>query len=186
MTSTAQKRTKAEREHDLDFIADLYLRQYTQVEIRDALNAERNYDLSRSQIKYDIKKIHRLWLDSTLVDFDKVKVRELTRIDRLEREYWTAWSESKEDQEINTSSHSDGRHPSEKVELKRIGQVGNPRFLDGVQWCIEQRMKIFGFYAPARVEVADWRQTLEAQGLNPGEIFDELVDKYIAVLEGGK
>lgn len=185
MTSNAPKRTKAEREHDLVFIADRYLRQYTQVEIRDALNAERNYDLSRSQIKYDIKKIHQRWLKSSLVDFGKVKVRELARIDRLEREYWTAWNESKEDQEINTTSRSNGRHPSEKAEVKRIGQVGNPRFLDGVQWCIEQRMKIFGFYAPSQVRI-DWRRQLEAQGINAGELFDELVGKYVEALEGGE
>jgi|GEM_PF-1210272 len=184
MASTAPKRTKAERELDLVFIADLYLRHRTQVEIRDELNAVRHYNISRSQIMYDINKIHKRWLQSSLVDFDKVKARELARIDRLEREYWVSWVESKEDQETSTSSRSTGRAAYEKVELKRVGQVGDPRFLAGVQWCIEQRMKIFGFYAPTQIDL-EWRREAEAVGLQASDIFEQIVSEYMAAIKGG-
>lgn len=181
--ATVKKRTKAERELDLVFIADLYLRHRTQVEMRDELNAMRRYNISRSQIMYDINAIHGRWLESSLIDFDKVKARELARIDRLEREYWVSWIESKEDQEVSTTSRSTGIRAYERAELKRVGQVGNPRFLEGVQWCIEQRMKIFGFYAPTRVDL-EWRREAEAAGLQASDIFEQIVAKYMAAIAG--
>lgn len=182
--ATVRKRTKAERELDLVFIADLYLRHRTQFEIRDELNAVRRYNISRSQIMYDINKIHGRWLESSLVNFDKVKAREMARIDRLEREYWVSWLESKEDRETSTTSQSTGIRAYERIELKRVGQVGNPRFLEGVQWCIEQRMKIFGFYAPTRVDL-EWRREAEAAGLKASDIFEQIVAEYMAAIASG-
>ena len=65
------------------------------------------------------------------------------------------------------------------------GQVGNPRFLDGLQWCSEQRLKIFGIYAPTKFEVK-WREELEHAGIDTDDIFEKTVSEYIAAIKAGE
>lgn len=60
---------------------------------------------------------------------DEVILRELNQIDKLGKTYSKAWE--------NSLSKSNG----------------DPRFLAGIQWCIEQRLKIFGGYAAVKHEV---------------------------------
>ena len=51
--------------------------------------------------------------------------------------------------------------------------VGDPRFLAGVQWCIDKRCKIMGLDAPQLVEVT-WQDELVSL-LRSGEIEPEQV-----------
>ena len=51
---------------------------------------------------------------------------------------------------------------------------------------MDRRAKLLGLDAPAKLQVADWRREMEDQGINAGEIFDELVGKYVEALEEGK
>jgi len=91
-------------------------------------------------------------MESALGNINQKKARELTKIDNLERTYWRAWRRSCEDKEIDIAEKTtDGAAPGHPVPLprtkaakRREGQSGNPAFLAGVQWCIEQRCKITG------------------------------------------
>lgn len=149
-----KRRSPAELTRDRRRIADLYLQGYLQAEIAAELR------LGQATISRDLAALHKEWLTSALLDFDQAKAQELAKIDRLEREYWTAWERSKEDAETVTERGKGTRPEGEERArpqqfertMQRKGQVGDPRFLGGVQWCIERRCKILGIDAPERYE----------------------------------
>jgi len=143
--STAPKRTTFEREKDLLGISRQYLQGITQAEIGQGLG------LSQQQISYDLKALRKRWLNSSVVNIDEAKAKELARVDHLEREYWDAWEKSKNPHKTTASKKVDG----EQIEKTIQGETGtgDPRFLAGVQWCIDKRCRIFGLDAPARTDV---------------------------------
>lgn len=143
------KRTTFQREHDLLTISRRYLAGDIQVDIAHDLG------LSQQQISYDIKALQRRWLDSAVSNIDEAKARELAKVDNLELEYWQAWKRSQEDAEtvkqkgtpVNTPD-GESKIKTADIEKTTKGQAGDPRFLQGVQWCIERRCKILGVDAP--------------------------------------
>lgn len=142
-------RDPAQIARDRRRVADLYLKGWLQSDIAIEIGA------TQATVSRDLKALRKAWLASTLIDIDKAKSRELAKIDRLEREYWDAWERSQEDKETQIDElRQEGDSPSErvKVQVKKEGQVGNPSFLDGVEWCIDKRCKIFGI-APDKHEV---------------------------------
>ena len=162
----APKRTAFQIERDRRDIADLYLQGWTQARITQHINdsEERDYQLSARMIGYDLKAIQTAWQASALVDIDAAKARELAKVDRLEREYWDAWERSCEDAETSAQTTrgkvtkyegANGvfvyERPADltKTQHKRDG---DPRFLAGVQWCIERRCKILGIDAPTKLQ----------------------------------
>jgi hypothetical protein len=133
----ANKRSKLERERDLQRISHEYLHGKTQQEMAQ------QFGVSQAQISYDLKILQKRWFKSSLENIAAVKARELAKIDALERAAWDAW------------------------EVSRKGQPeGNPTFLARVQWCIAQRCKILGIgqeclapAAPPQINVAFQRIT---------------------------
>jgi hypothetical protein len=71
-----------------------------------------------------------------------------------------------------------------KAVKKSVGQVGNHKFLQGVQWCIEQRVRIFGLHAPKQIDV-NWRAEAQAQGIDADTIYEHAVDAYVEALTAG-
>jgi len=126
----------------------MYLRGALQSDIADELG------VNQSTVSRDLKALHDAWQQSALADIDQAKGRELARIDELERTYWTAWERSLQDAETETQKAvtvADGKRY--EAATQRKAQMGDPRFLSGVQWCIEQRCKVIGLYAPTKQEV---------------------------------
>ena len=145
IVSTAPKRTKFEREKDLLAISSLYLQGITQAEIGQRIG------VSQQQISYDLKVLRKRWLQSSIVNIDEAKARELARVDHLEREYWEAWEKSKNPVKTIASKKVDGQQ-TEKTIQGETG-TGDPRYLSGVQWCINKRCEIVGLDAPSRTDV---------------------------------
>ena len=141
---SAPKRTDFEREAQLVEIKDAYLRGDTQMSIAERLG------LSQSQISRDLAKIQRRWRESSLVDINEAKQRELERIDVLEREYWQAWENSKGEQQRSTASKMGDVN---RAQIVKYESSGDPRFLAGVQWCVEQRCKILGLLAAVKQDI---------------------------------
>jgi len=141
----APKRTKFERENDLQRIAELYLKGWYQSAIAKEIG------VAQPQIAYDLKEIRQRWRESSIRDFDEDRNQELERIDILEREYWSAWERSKEEK-TRTRQTKHGDISSASVEKETL--LGNPAYLSGVERCIELRCKILGLYAPIKNEVA--------------------------------
>ena len=144
MSVTGPKRTEFEREAQLVEIKDWYLRGETQMSIAAKLS------LSQSQISRDISTIQRRWRESSLVDINEARQRELERIDALEREYWVAWEASKGEQQRSTASKMGD---TSRAQITKYESAGDPRFLAGVQWCVEQRCKILGLLAAVKQDI---------------------------------
>lgn len=168
MADTSPKRSKFQIERDRQQIADWYCQGLTQAVIAERINAdeEREYTLTQQMISYDLKQVQKAWLKSALRDFDEARAQELAKIDRLEREYWRGWERSCENAEtVVTKSkgvvkqykdEARGKLMTERpaeVNQTSKGQAGDPRFLAGVERCIERRCKLLGLDAPEKREV---------------------------------
>lgn len=145
-------------------IAEMYLRGYTQVQIAQEL------DISQPTVSNDLAAIRDRWRQAALVNFNEREQAELEKIDALEREYLKGYIESKEkrviktkkkvprvvDEEGNMQVNTDGEletninHRIEYVTAEKIireeEKVGDPRWLEGIQRCIDQRCKVLGLY----------------------------------------
>ena len=144
------RRSRVQREKDLHIIAELYLKGWYQYEIAEYLTEHRDYSLSQAQISYDVNDLRQRWLDSSLVALDEHRAEQLAKIDRLEQEYWKAWERSLQDEE---SERVETELNRTKVVNTARDSTGDPRFLQGIQWCISRRIEIFGLDAPKRLDV---------------------------------
>ena len=149
MAKDTKRRSTAQLARDRRREAELYLQGWLQADIGAELG------INQTTVSRDLKVIQADWLKSALIDFDKAKAQEIAKVDALERTYHQAWLHSCEDTETVKQRGKPGEAPGQvhtnTVERTRKEQVGDPRFLNGVQWCIEQRCKIIGIYAAAKV-----------------------------------
>lgn len=145
----APKRTKKQREYDLQEISRLYLQGWLQVAIVDYLAKNRSYTVTQAIISRDLKTIQERWQASAIRSFDEAKANELAKIDNLELTYWSQWQASIEPVvKRRTSKKVDGQ-VTEATQEVSLG-TGDPRFLQGVQWCIDRRCKLLGLDAPIK------------------------------------
>src|SRR5262245_11776437 len=148
MSKGRKGRTSDQIRRDRVEVARLYLGGWTPAEIGQQLG------LSRQQIGYDLEAVRQEWLRSSLVDFNAKKTEELAKIDRLEREYWAAWEASKKERQTSiTEQTTDAEGERLKAGIRKVEQTGDPRYLAGVERCIEQRAKILGLHAPTETRL---------------------------------
>jgi ribosomal protein L32E len=202
VTSTVShgKRTFKQRERDLEYTAEKYLKGWTAQQICDDLNNERHgeYEMSLQMVRGDIDLIHERWIASYLVDFDEAKSRELAHIDLLEQEYWSAWRKSQDKiEEIESEKIEDhnsvvkhDRPSYSRTRVKKLEKLrdGNVDYLRGIQWCIEQRCKIMGLSMSVSTQNinVNWRKQAEAQGIDPDGAMNELVEQFIEAATVGR
>lgn len=114
-------RTEGELERDLLFITDLYIKGKTLFYIQQELNKKyyKNNPLSRTSISGDIDLIKARWKAKYTNEIQHLKLEELGKIDKVEAEYWNEW-----------------------IRLK------DPRYMQGVHWCVGKRCELLGLNAP--------------------------------------
>jgi hypothetical protein len=169
------KRTPIQRESDLVRIAKMYLEQMTQREIAAELG------ISQRVVHRDLAEVRRRWRESSIIDMNEARVRELARVDQLERMYRDGYERSCQEK-IVTRVEREGN--TIKTIVQREQLIGNAAFLNGILHCIDQRCKILDIYKmPA---LWDWRSAVEARGLDAGEVFEQMVDAAKRILGGGK
>ena len=125
-------------------IGEMYLQGKLQADIGKELG------LNQSTISRDLKALHKDWLASALMDFNKAKSHELAKLDLLEVTYWEAWARSCE---IIESTITEKVGENLRARIQREPGIGDPRYLQGVQWCIERRCKIIGIDAPVKSDI---------------------------------
>ena len=117
--------TGADLAHRRKRVVELYLYEHrTQKEIAAELG------VSQATISNDLARLQAEWQETAQKDYDQAKSLQLARIDQLEREYWSAWKQSLGENEMDERSKTEKR--------------GNPRYLQGVQWCINKRCELLG------------------------------------------
>ena len=136
-----KKHIVIERRHR---IAELYLKGWPQYKIAEQVG------VTQQQVSNDIRAMSKQWQQSSMVDMNEAKAKELAKIDNLEQEYWTAWEKSKEDfqQKITKAKGTNESVKALEKTTKEVVVYGDPRFLAGIQWCIGKRCDIIGIDAP--------------------------------------
>lgn len=162
-----------QRELVLARVAELYLKAIGVQAIGQDIGVS-----TQMAINY-VKELEKRWKASAIRDFDQAKGIELAKLDHLEQQYWDAWERSCLE---HTESHTivepkmvDGKEvPTRKRQtIKKIEEVGDPRFLDGVYKCIDRRIKLLGLDAAER-------HILETRG-GPENALDQRLAKYAIV-----
>lgn len=139
----------AERQRE---VARLYARGLDQYEIGERLG------IPQPVVSRDLTAVRKSWLASSMEDWATVKAAELAKIDATEAEAWAAWERSKRDAESITEKEEVSERNGEvsSTVKTRKGQCGDPRFLEVIAKCREQRCKIFGLYQDVNIlSVAD-------------------------------
>lgn len=138
----AKNAKQVEIERRRSVVADLYVQGWTQAAIASHLN------VAQATISTDLQSIRKAWRESAVHDFNELKLLELQKIDRTEREAWAAWERSQKP--LQSAEIQDG---SIKPNRKRItNKYGDPRFLAIVMQCIARRCSLLGIDAPTRIE----------------------------------
>jgi hypothetical protein len=118
------------------------------------LHGESQYTIAKTigvtqqQISLDLKIVRNEWRQSAIRDFDEATGEQLAKIDAVEAEAWASWELSKQSREITVTEAIEGERESRKASVRREGQVGDPRFLERIQKCIEQRCVLLRLTAP--------------------------------------
>lgn len=155
---TRNKRTKLQIVEDRDFIARHYLRGIAHQRIADMLILElkRDYVLSRQQIEYDITEIVKALELRYKEQIGVYLFEQLRKVDELESEAWAAWEASKKPRKkttIITKKNQMKVEPGEEppkdpqdVIIESADQTGDVRYFEKIQWCIELRLRLLGFF----------------------------------------
>ena len=153
-------RSELKREEDRAQITELYLQGVQIAEIA------RKMGRSFKAVQLDLEVVRRRWLTSQVRDFERAKAEELAKINRIEQEAWEAWMRSKNKRtrtrsqrtkkpvlvmvdEINSQEQERTERTILTVETNE--QVGDPRFMSQMAWCVEMRSKILGILAPQKI-----------------------------------
>ena len=152
----APKRTKGEKERDDIIISDLYLKGYSYRAIAKVFKDDKSkkYSLSHVQIGENIKKMLKEWKEDRESNIESWVNIELEKIAKLEIEYWLSWEKSKEDY-IKSKSKSGTNYlgASEETTLEEMKGFGDPRFLAGIERCIQKRCDLLGLDKPKELTI---------------------------------
>lgn len=170
------KRTKDQREFDLVFCSNLFLRGYTYREISERLNEENarrgvGYTITKQMVYWDMQQLLIEWKRERMENIDDYVTQELRKLDKMEVELWEAWERSKtgklrEKNRQNAKPRKvleDGDNPEYYgyEETTTETSAGNPRFLDLLLNVQQRRAKMLGFDAPIKVDIPGLKENVK-------------------------
>ena len=200
--NTRLKRTIVERETDLLDVARLYIEGNTQAQIADIISEASGKIVGRDTVHNTIQEIFKRWEMRYVDDVNFLKMRELVKIDKLESTYWEAWQRSSKDFKSEETVEKGGTLPSKsghsysedgkrgyvgKSKRKVVEErVGNVKFLQGIERCVELRMKILEIGNVRHVNI-NWRKQAEEAGFNPDKVVDGFIEQFVdAAIKDGE
>lgn len=180
------KRTKEQREADMNTLSRLYVKGISQMEIA------RQLGISQGQVSNDLKRLLKHWEDTRLDEIDRYKHEQLLRINMIEEEMWTAWEKSKTKGKRTVAMSKSGDVADAvdsvtgrkvKVDAEKYWRAGTTeeepvagdmQYMNGIMWCQQERAKIVGLYAPKKVAATDPTGNFEAVGSAKEELMGML------------
>lgn len=157
------RRTPEQRENDLVFCTDLFLKGYSYRQISDLLN-KRNAKMGLDyaivppmRVYKDLKQLLINWKREHEENIDLYITKELSKLDKIETELWDAWERSKK--RIVSKIRQSGL----KTERSETF-AGNPRYLDLVLSVQQRRAKLLGLDAPVRVDLPNVNVSVDSSG----------------------
>jgi predicted transcriptional regulator len=163
------KRTEMERLRDQSAILKLSLKGWQQKDIAFELN------MSQAMVSRDMRDVRGDLKRSRLNDMNALFARELAKIDLMETEAWAAWDASKG--ELITSVTTAEEAKGKKAQVKKQQRTGDPRYLETIKWCIAERLRLFGFYAPDKLDLTSKGESLNAR---------DYTDDQLAAIAAGR
>lgn len=146
------RRSPEQRENDLVFCTDLFLKGYSYRQISDLLN-KRNAKMGLDyaivppmRVYKDLKQLLINWKREHEENIDLYITKELSKLDKIESELWDAWERSKK--RIVSKIRQSGL----KTERSETF-AGNPHYLDLVLSVQQRRAKLLGLDAPVKVDL---------------------------------
>ena len=193
------KRTKDQREFDLAFCSNLFLRGYTYREISERLNEENarrgvGYTITKQMVYWDMQQLLIEWKRERMENIDDYVTQELRKLDKMEVELWEAWENSKigKRREKNRTSAKPRKVLTEDEktadwygynETTNETSAGNPRFLDLLLNVQQRRAKMLGYDAPVKIEIPGYngasgeeKETYNVKAI-PDDLLFAVVDK---------
>lgn len=139
-------------------IASLYLQGV------DMCQIARKYAISTTQVWKDIEAIKKDWKKSQIISFNERQLKELAKLDELEREAWNSFQLSKKT--IFKKSKTTG---AKGIEIKETEEdsTGDPRYLEIVSKCIKDRCLILGLISKEKIETGTTFQQINIQIVKP-------------------
>lgn len=152
MTSSKQSTKRRKMELRRQEIAGLYKKGITnQAKIGEMLG------ITRVTVWKDLKVLNERWKESALIDLDAAKGQLLDELNDLKRNYWEAWEQSREEAKTKTlkaKSDNKGNPTPDTQTVKTEEQCGDPRYLQGIEKCLQETAKILGLYAPVKQDIS--------------------------------
>ncbi len=133
-------------------VAKMYLEGKTQREIGAF------FGVSQPTITNDLKIIHSTWVQDAQIPYAKAMAKQIARIDWIEAEAVEAWIASKAGKAQQRGVKGSGE---EIITYWNI--PGDPAYLTRIQWCVEQRAKIFGLYKEAPLVQVNTQNNLSVE-----------------------
>lgn len=197
-------RSEAEHERDRVIIARMYLRGKSIHEILFEVNALYTArPITIKEIEFELESIRTAWMRSTLFDFNTAKMKELARLDEVEREAWEAWERSKlkhvrleymvTDDQVPFSPERIAKVQRKKKYKVIEATVGDIKYLEVIERMIKMRCEIIGLFQAKQLQI-DWRTEAIQSGMDE-KTLDAVKEKTIetlvkaieeAALESGK
>ena len=169
------KRTSVQREADIHFCIQLYLKGYTIRDIHERLMrtlSERgmDYEISCQQVFNDIKAEMIEWKKENMMLVNEYIELEVRKLDKMEIELWEAWERSKSGKRkseikggnINNGNVSGGTLSKRTLETGD----GDPRYLDMILKLYDRKAKLLGYNAPLNVNIYNKPTEEETPGAN--------------------
>lgn len=125
-------------------ISKMYLEGWPQFRIAEKVK------VTQQQVSKDLSVLRRVWQLNATQNTDKYISKELAKIDKLEYEYWTAWRKSIENYEKSKKKFVDKKQ--KELTKEEVIVFGDPRFLHGIERCIERRCKLLGLDLPEKFD----------------------------------
>lgn len=176
------RRTPEQRENDLVFCTDLFLKGYSYRQISDLLN-KRNAKMGLDyaivppmRVYKDLKQLLINWKREHEGNIDLYITKELSKLDKIEAELWDAWERSKK--RIVSKIRQSGL----KTERSETF-AGNPRYLDLVLSVQQRRAKLLGLDAPVKVDLPNVNVSVDSSSpkydisVIPNDILFVIADK---------
>lgn len=148
---------KVRRLREKDLMVRYYLEGRTLSQVADKLMDEHRFKRSMSCISKVINGAIKEWKNERGEFIEYHKDIEIQKINNLEVTYFEAWEASKSAGNHEVQKLAPGKTPAAKKKLKEViktirDTAGDPRFLLGIQWCIDKRCELLGHDAPQVIE----------------------------------
>lgn len=155
----SSKRSKIQQERDRLTISELYLKGWSQWRIGEYL------EVDQSTICRELKKIKQAWKAEAVRDYDLHVDEQLRRLAMLEAEHWEAWQRSQTAKEQSLSEKmaeaASGGDAKTKIQRRTETRIGDPRFLEGLLKCNQERSKLLDLYPSANSDQSAAEQNLK-------------------------